>query len=71
MKNIEAFVTAKLSNVQFPERSTDIKDDVLQMGGDIIFDENSVPIFKHLSKFPFDRPNMNTVLALLAENHPA
>ena len=45
---------------KFPVLSSD--DDMQQMGGDVILDENGSVLFHHATKQPFDRPSIEELL---------
>lgn len=61
---IGTYVKAKLEEISIPNPYADIKDDPLQMAGDIIF-KNNEPVLIHLSKTSADRPNIESVLELM------
>jgi hypothetical protein len=54
-----------LQNQELPQPVQGVTDDPLQMGGDIIFDQEGHPAFKYLSKTSSDRPTVEKIMEFL------
>lgn len=53
-------------NEPLPEVFTDIEDDLHQMGGDFILDNQGKVLFPYWSKVPTDRPSVDLILQTLS-----
>ncbi|XP_056152406.1 uncharacterized protein LOC130126800 [Lampris incognitus] len=52
-----------LANMEFPRGLPTIQDDMFQLGGDFIVDEQGRLLFSHRCQSPIDRPSLKDILA--------
>jgi len=64
-QTIGLYVSAKLANVTIPIPYGDMEDDPLQMGGDLIFNSDGLPVLTYLSSTPADRPSVSNIIDFL------
>ncbi|KAI1895704.1 hypothetical protein AGOR_G00108980 [Albula goreensis] len=59
-----------ISNHTFPQAPAFIKDDMFQLGGDFVLDEDGRVIFSHCCKSPVDRPVVSEMLTSITKGNP-
>lgn len=62
---MSSYVTTKLAGAQYLAPYDDIPDDLIQMGGDVIFSKDGSVEFSHASQSPSDRPEISTMIKVL------
>lgn len=63
------FVEKKNAGGKFLPSFEGIKDDHIQMGGDIVFNKDGTTEFVHLSKSAADRLDLTKVLEVIKQRH--